>query len=273
MMKTIRFVLLTALLSAASFAQISNGGGGGSGTVGPGTQNKITKFGTTTTVADSSITDDGSTVSTTEPIVTTSTIAAGSSPPACTAGTAGAWCGTEGSAFTNVASTGGCWFDSTTHEVMCKTNGASTGGMQIRQQPGAVNLTGQTATKSISTLCAASAGACNQAGQYHVHFNFWQSGTACSSVTAGSVTFALTWVDENAVTHSAVIIPMMNQTGATSVAVGNSFTFATAHANAGASGDFTISTNGSVIQYTATYTACTTGTGTYNLRATVTRVQ
>jgi hypothetical protein len=262
-----KLIALLFILSAISFAQINNGGGGGSGTVGPGTQNKVTKFATTTTVGDSSISDDGTTVTITEPV------AIGSSPPAITAGTGGAWAGTEGSAFTNVASTAGCYFDSTTHEIQCKTNGASSAGMQVRVQPGAVNLTGQTATKSISTLCAASAGACNQAGQYHVHFNFWQSGTACSSVTAGSVTFALTWVDENAVTHSAVIIPMMNQTGATSVAVGNSFTFATAHANAGASGDFTISTNGSVIQYTATYTACTTGTGTYNLRASVTRVQ
>jgi hypothetical protein len=66
---------------------------------------------------------------------------------------------------------------------------------------------------------------------------------------------------------------MISQTGATSAAVGNSFLLQTALANESASGDFTISTNGTIIQYATGYTACTTGTGTYNLRATVTRVQ
>jgi hypothetical protein len=49
----------------------------------------------------------------------------GSAPPACTAGTAGFWCGAEGTAFTNVASTAGIYPDSTSHEYMAKTNGAS----------------------------------------------------------------------------------------------------------------------------------------------------
>ena len=164
-------------------------------------------------------------------------------------------------------------FNSTTHEITAKTNGSNNAGMLVRAQPGAIHQTAQTASIGTATLCAASAGACNVAGQYHVHFDFIETGTACSSVAAGSVSFNLTWTDTNATVHSAVVIPVLSQTGATSVAQGNAFTFATALANAGASGDFDVSTNGSVIQYATTYIACTTGTGTYQLDAVVTRVQ
>jgi hypothetical protein len=146
-------------------------------------------------------------------------------------------------------------------------------GGQGVSQSGAVNSTGQTAAISTATLCGATSDACNIAGQYHLHWNFWGSGTACSSVTAGSVTFLLTWTDENAVAHSAVALQMMAQTGAATSAMQASFPFQTALANESASGDFTFSTNGSIVQYATGYTACTTGTGTYNLRAAVTRVQ
>jgi hypothetical protein len=263
-------------LAGFASAQVGTGinnGGGGSGTVGPGTLNKITKFATTTTVGDSSISDDGTTVSTTENVTTTGTLSVGSSAPACTAGTGGGECMPEGTAPTNAASSAAIYADSTKHEVKAATAGSSTFGTLVRTQPGEILQTAKTAAISTATLCAASAGACNIAGQYHIHFNFWGSGTACSSVTAGSVTFLLTWTDENAVAHSAVVVPMLNQTGATSVAQGNAFTFATALANESAFGDITISTNGAVIQYATGYTACTTGTGTYNLRASVTRIQ
>jgi len=190
-----------------------------------------------------------------------------------TFGTAGPICMGEGTAPTNVSGTTALYPDSTAHEVLVATNGSTSYGMMVRARPGAINQTSQTAAISTSTLCAASAGACNVAGQYHVHWNFWGSGTACSSVTAGSVTFLLTWTDENATTHSAVAMQMIAQTGAATTAMQSSFPFQTALANESASGDVTISTNGSVIQYGAGYTACTTGTGTFNLRATVTRTQ
>jgi hypothetical protein len=200
-------------------------------------------------------------------------ISTGSTAPACTPGTAGSICLAEGTDATNASGAAVIDANSTTHELAVKTNGSANAGMLVRTQPGAIHQTAQTAAITTATLCAASAGACNVAGQYHVHFDFIETGTACSNVTAGSVTFLLTWTDSNATAHSAVVVPMLNQTGATSVALGNSFTFATALANAGASGDFTISTNGSVIQYATGYTGCTTGTGTYRLDAAVTRLQ
>jgi hypothetical protein len=190
-----------------------------------------------------------------------------------TFGTAGGLCATEGTAPTNVASTAALYPDSTAHELLVATNGSTSFGQLVRAQPGAINQTAKTAAITTATLCAASAGACNVAGEYHVHWNFWGSGTACSSVTAGSVTFLLTWTDENATAHSAVAEQMVAQTGAATTAMQSSFPFQTALANESASGDVTISTNGSVIQYGTGYTACTTGTGAYGLRATVTRIQ
>jgi hypothetical protein len=55
--------------------------------------------------------------------------------------------------------------------------------------------------------------------------------------------------------------------------MGGTFPFQTALANESASGDFTFSTNGTIIQYATGYIACTTGTGTYNLRAAVEQLQ
>ena len=131
--------------------------------------------------------------------------------------------------------------------------------------------TAQTATTTITTLCGATATACGNVGQYHVHWDFWGSGTACSNVTAGSVTFALTWTDEQGSAHSAVPLAMFDQAAG---AMAEAFGFNTALTTESAGGDYTFSTNGAAaVQYTATYVACTTGTGTYNLRATVTRAQ
>lgn len=134
-----------------------------------------------------------------------------------------------------------------------------------------INQTGKVAAITTATLCAATAGtACGQVGEYRVHWEFWGSGTACSAVTAGSVGLNLTWTDENAVAHTTIAMPMWDQKSA---ALGTAFNFNTALGTEGASGDYTISTNGTIIQYATTYTACTTGTGTYNLRATVEQLQ
>jgi hypothetical protein len=193
--------------------------------------------------------------------------------PACTVGTAGFWCASEGTAFTNVASTAGLYPDSTSHEFMAATNGASaaTPGMMVRSQPSPTHVTGQTATKTIYTLCAASAGACNVAGQYSIDWYFNQGGTACGTPGTGGVTFALTWVD-NAGTHSAVALPMDDSSSLT--ATGTKFTFQTSNTAAWASGHFIIwSTGASAIQVTNTYTACGVGTGTWELAATAMRLQ
>lgn len=132
----------------------------------------------------------------------------------------------------------------------------------------AVHSTGNTAVISTATLCTA---ANCPAGQYEVHFNFTQGGTACSVVTAGSVTFLLTWTDTNGVAHSAIPLPMVNSVS--NIATSGSFTFTTANGAAYASGNFHISSNGSIIQYATGYVGCTTGTGTYQLDASVTRLQ
>jgi hypothetical protein len=196
----------------------------------------------------------------------------------CTAfGTAGGLCATEGTSATNVSGASNLYPDSTQHEWLAATNGSTSYGIINRSQPGSINSTGLTGSVATATLCAASAGACNVAGQYHVHVNLWGSGTACSSVTAGGVTPSLTWTDEHGTSHAAVVIPLLAQTSATAVALESSaptMPAETALANEGASGDYTLSLNGSTaLQYAVAYTACTTGTLTYNIRATVTRVQ
>jgi hypothetical protein len=226
--------------------------------------------GTTSALAASSISDNGTAVTTSEPIEL-------GTANCTTFGTAGGVCAAEGTSATNVSGTSNLYPDSTAHEWKAATNGSTSYGLINRSQPGAIDSTGLTAAVTTATLCAASAGACNVAGQYHVHINVWGSGTACSSVTAGGVTPSLTWTDENSVSHAAVVVPMLSQTSATAVALESSAPTVpaqTALANEGGSGDFTLNSSGaSAIQYAVAYTACTTGTLTYNIRATVTRVQ
>ena len=197
----------------------------------------------------------------------TTSISTGTAP-ACT-GSGTFLCMAESAAFTNVSATAGVYADSSAHEFFAKTNGASAAGMLIRAQPAPINSTGNTGAISTATLCAASAGACNVAGQYHISWTFIETGTACSVPGTGGVTFLLTWTDSNGTTHSAVSLGMDDASAIN--AVSQTFHFQTSLAAAWGSGDFNISTNGSVIQYATGYTACGTGTGTYQLQAVVTR--
>ena len=196
-------------------------------------------------------------------------VATGSGPPACVAGTAGALCQGEGTAPTAAAAVDQLYADSTLHDMAIQANGGAA-KLVHSTAPGYIHATGQTAAISTATLCAASAGSCNQPGQYRIDWNIVNNGTACSDVTAGSVTFLLTWTD-NSGTHSAVSLPMHNSRSLT--ATTGSFTFETTKTNAWASGSFNIQTTGAIIQYATGYTACTAGTGTYELNATVTRLQ
>lgn len=135
----------------------------------------------------------------------------------------------------------------------------------------ATHSTGQTATKTIYTLCPASAGGCNVAGQYMIDWYFNQGGTACGTPGTGGVTFALSWTD-NAGAHSAVALPMDDSSSLT--ATGTKFTFQAANTSAWASGHFVIwSTGAQPIQITNTYTACSVGTGTWELAATAVQLQ
>lgn len=133
------------------------------------------------------------------------------------------------------------------------------------------HLTAQTSTATIYTLCGTAAGACGTAGQYRINWYFNQGGTACGTPGTGGVTFALSWTD-NAGAHSAIALPM-NDAGGISV-FGTKFTFQSSNASAYASGEFNIwSTGAAAIQVTNTYTACSVGTGTWELAATAERVQ
>jgi hypothetical protein len=100
-------------------------------------------------------------------------------------------------------------------------------------------------------------------------------GAVCIANTANGVSFSLTWTDPNSITHPGLIVPLAG-------ALTNTGTFWTNGVmawgpNTGviafASGDFTIDTNGSVIQYATTYQNCTTGTATYAVSAVVERLQ
>lgn len=196
-------------------------------------------------------------------------VATGSIPPACVVGTGGALCQGEGTAPTAAVAVGQLYTDSSLHDMAIQANGGAA-KLIHSTAPGYIQVTGQTAAIGTATLCASSAGACNQPGQYHVDWNFVESGTACADVTAGSVTFLLTWTD-NAGTHSAVPLPMNNSRSLT--ATSSSFTFETTRTNAWASGSFNLQSTGAIIQYATGYTACSSGTGTYGLNATVTRLQ
>lgn len=202
-------------------------------------------------------------------VTAAASIATGTAP-SCTAGTAGVLCLGEGTAPTAASAVSQIFSNSTTHEFGGTTNGGGN-GMIVMTRPSSIRSTGLTAAVSTATLCAASAGACNQAGQYHVHWNFYEGGTACATPGPGGVTFLLTWTDGNGTAHSAISIPMDDS--ASLIATSGTFTFRTSLGAAWSSGDFNIDTNGSIIQYATGYTACTSGTGNYALSASVTRVQ
>jgi hypothetical protein len=196
-------------------------------------------------------------------------VATGNGPPACVVGTAGALCQGEGTAPTAAAAVGQLYTDSTLHDMAIQTNGGAA-KLVHSTAPGYIHATGQTAAIPTATLCASSGGACNQPGQYRVDWNFVENGTACATPGPGGVTFLLTWTD-NSGTHSAASLPMHDSASLT--AASGTFTFQTTKTNAWASGIFNIQSTGAIIQYATGYTACTTGTGTYELNATVTRLQ
>lgn len=228
-------------------------------------------------IIDSDI-DDGKTIANVDTLgasagasVPNGPLTVGTGGPACTPGTGGGHCYGEGTAPTNVSGAAAIYADSTAHELEAATNGTSNFGLLVRSQPGKIHSTGNTGSISTATLCASAAGACNTAGQYHIQWTFIESGTACTIPTTGGVTFLLTWTDTNGTSHSAVSLGMDDASAIN--AVSQTFHFQTSLGAAWGSGDFNISTNGAIIQYATGYTACGTGTGTYQLDTVVTRVQ
>lgn len=138
-----------------------------------------------------------------------------------------------------------------------------------------IHQTGKTASITTATLCAASAGACNVAGQYEINISMIGTGTACSSPgTTKGVYPTISWTDTNGTARSIAPLLQSNNASPSALAyVQTGITFTTSLASEQANGTFVISTNGSVIQYSTTYTACTTGTGTYQLDMAVNRLQ
>lgn len=199
-------------------------------------------------------------------------VATGTSPPTCTPGTGGVFCANEGTEPTAASGVDQVAADSTLHDFGVQVNGGAAG--ILRHTLGSAIETTQTGSLGLTTICAASAGACNQAGLYHVEWNMWGSGTACSSVTAGTVYVTLTWHDK-AGTSKSIKAPMWVSTSATAgTYVLTGFHFETSLANEEATGYYNLSSDGSTaIAFTTTYTACTTGTGTYNIAASVVRGQ
>ena len=187
----------------------------------------------------------------------------------CAGGTAGATCLGEGTPPTAATAVGQVYADATLHDLAIQANGG-TAKLIHSTAPGYIHATGKTAAIATATLCDTVAGACNQPGQYRVDWNFNNTGTACATPGPGGVTFMLTWTDDSGA-HSAVSLPMHDSASLT--ATSGTFTFQTTKTNAWASGSFNIQSTGAIIQYATGYTACTTGTGTYELNATVTRLQ
>jgi hypothetical protein len=146
------------------------------------------------------------------------------------------------------------------------------GGLIDVSLPGQISLTAQTAAISTATLCSGTTeGQCNHVGQYLLNFSFVEDGTACGTPGTGGVTFLLTWTDDNGTVHSAVSLGMDDASAINTVS--QTFHFQTSLGAAWGSGQFVFSSNGSVVQYATGYTACGVGTGSYRLKATVTRLQ
>lgn len=124
------------------------------------------------------------------------------------------------------------------------------------------------------TLCPTSTLGCGVPGLYHVHWSLIQTDTACTTPGSGGVTFLLSWTDRSHIAHSSQPLPMFD--GSSLTVPGGVFHFrdATGASAAWASGDFNVYTDGaSAIKYETGYTACQSGSGHYDLAATVTQLQ
>jgi hypothetical protein len=141
-------------------------------------------------------------------------------------------------------------------------NGKATAGTGLAPVYGTVSVTGQTAAIASTSVCASAT--CG-AGQYVV--NYYLDSTATCS-TPGSAAAALTigWTDETGAKTFQVPLSGAGVSGGNSVALGDTSSFG--------SGTISLWSAGTVaISYSTSYTACTTGTGTYALRVAVRQVQ
>lgn len=131
------------------------------------------------------------------------------------------------------------------------------------------HLTAQVASLGATTVCDSVAGACNVAGLYKVS-GYIVSTVSCGTPGPAAIAPLLTWTDA-ASAKSAVAIPLTTDASATATAA--SIALGTVGTHWGYFTANVWSTGAAPIQISATYTACSVGTGTYELDATVTQLQ
>ncbi len=153
------------------------------------------------------------------------------------------------------------------HLIMSSTastyNGRATAGPGLVALYGTpVSATGNTAAIASTTLCSATA--C-PAGQYVVDY-YVDSTAACTSAGPAAVAVTLGWTDETNAKTVQVSLSGAGVSGGNSLGLGSTSNFG--------SGEFSVWSAGTAaITYSTSYTACTTGTGTYALRMAVRQVQ
>jgi hypothetical protein len=142
-------------------------------------------------------------------------------------------------------------------------NGRTTAGPGLVALYGSpVSSTGNTAAISSTTLC--STAAC-PAGQYVVDY-YIDSTVSCTTVGSAAVSVTLGWTDETTAKTQQLSLTGAGISGGNSMALGNTSNFG--------SGALSLwSAGGAAITYSTSYTACTTGIGTYALRIAVRQVQ
>jgi hypothetical protein len=194
----------------------------------------------------------------------------GTTSAGCTSpGTGGYLCLLDGIAPTAPNGWSYLGVSATSTEFLGATNGGSA-GLMVRARPGAIQNPVQTGAVTTATLCSNSAGACDKAGQYHIHFNAAQT-VACATNSTGGISPTITWTDGFGTLHSAQPLPMITNVSAT--ALSSKMVWNNSTLGAWASGDLTIDTNGTIIQYAITFAQCATGSATYESNLSVTRLQ
>ncbi len=141
-------------------------------------------------------------------------------------------------------------------------NGKTTAGTGLAPVYGTITSSGLTAGVGSTIFCASTT--CG-AGQYEVSY-YLDSAATCT--TAGSATTYLTigWTDETSAKTQQVPLSGTGVSGGNSLPLGNTTNFG--------SGSITFWSSGSAnITYSTSYTACTSGTGTYGMRAAVRQLQ
>lgn len=136
-----------------------------------------------------------------------------------------------------------------------KYNNTSLVGIGMPYEVGSVvNLTNQTATAGPTNIQAS----LSATGQFEIQY-YIDERTACATPGSGQVSLTFSWTDVTAArTSAAVVMPFDSASGASSFKSGNIPLFGT---------------SATAVSYTATYTACTSGTGAYDLRVAFIEVQ